>query len=249
MQDISIIGWWAAGLFCASLLPKQSKTTILEKSWWLGTKLLLSWGSRCNFSNANIDPLLDYFWQDKKSLPSLFHKFWNQEMINWLEENHIPTKQEENGRLILQSNKAKDLNNLLISKVQENDTEILLNQSISTIEKSENGFTIHSNDQILETKNLIIATGWKSFPQIWATDFGLQIAQQFGLEVVEASPGLCGIETHEDLATITGNTIICSIQLLFNNKTIYQQTGNLLFTHRWISGPIVFQYKQRSPGS
>lgn len=240
MYDIIIIWGGAAGLFCAGQLPRESKKLIVEKTDKLGTKVLLSGGGRCNFSNANIDPINDYFWQNKKALPSLFHKFWANEMRLFLEENGIQTQQEDNGRLILKSGKAQELNNLLITKAKENETEIKLNQIITKISKENNFFIVETNQEKFEAEHLIIATGGKSFPQVGATDFALQIAKQFGLETTEIMPGLCGIETEENIADLTGNSIETTVTLTHNNKTIYQQTGPLLFTHRWLSWPTIF---------
>ncbi len=240
MYDIIIIWGGAAGLFCAGQLPRESKKLIVEKTDKLWTKVLLSGGGRCNFSNANIDPINDYFWQNKKALPSLFHKFWANEMRLFLEQNGIQTQQEDNGRLILQSGKAQELNNLLITKAKENETEIVHNQNIIDIAKSDHNFIIKTQEQIFETKNLIIATGWKSFPQVGATDFGLQITKQFWLEIVEPMPGLCGIETNENVGNLTGNSMETTVTLNHNNKMIYKQTWPLLFTHRWLSWPTIF---------
>jgi predicted Rossmann fold flavoprotein len=240
MYDIIIIWGWAAGLFCAGHLPRNTKKLILEKTDKLWTKVLLSGWGRCNFSNANIDPINDYFGQNKKALPSLFHAFGANEMKEFLENNGIDIQKEDNGRLILKNWKAEELNNLLINKAKENDTEIKLNQEIITISKTEDLFVIKTNEETFETKNLVIATGWKSFPQIGATDFALQIAQQFGLEITETMPGLCGIETNEDFSSLTWNSLKSTITLNYHSKTIFQQTGDILFTHRWLSWPGIF---------
>lgn len=240
MYEIIIIWGWAAGLFCAWHLPRNTKKLILEKTDKLWTKVLLSGWGRCNFSNANINPINDYFGQDKKSLPSLFHKFWANEMKEFLENNEIKTQQEDNGRLILKSGKAEELNNLLIRKATENNTEIKFNQDIINISKKEDIFVIKTNEEIFETKKLIVATGWKSFPQIGATDFALQIAKQFWLETTETLPGLCGIETNEDFSSLTWNSLKSSIELKHHNKVIFQQNWDLLFTHKWLSWPAIF---------
>lgn len=240
MHDIIIIWWWAAGLFCWLHLPKDNKKLILEKTDKLWTKVLLSGWWRCNFSNSNINPINDYFWQNKKALPSLFHKFGEKEMIDFLKENNIETKEEDSGRLILKDWKAEGLNNLMINKNKENNTEIQLNQTINKISKKENIFYIETNEKTFETKNLIIATGWKSFPQIWASDFGIQIAKQFELETTEMLPWLCGIETNEDFSILTWNSLKSIITLNYKNKIIYQQKWDLLFTHRWLSWPAIF---------
>ncbi len=240
MYNIIIIWWWASGLFCASQLQKNNNKLILEKTGKLWTKVLLSWGGRCNFSNANIHPTEDYFWKEKRILPSLFHRFNSEDFLSFLRENWLEFIEENNGRLVLKNGKSQDLNNILIQKAIENNTEIKTNEIIISITKQENSFIISTETNQFETQKLIIATGWISFPQLWASNFWLEIAQQFGLEITGPLPGLCGIETNENMAPLTGNATTATIQLLDKNKLIYQETWNILFTHRWISWPIVF---------
>ena len=251
IYDQIIIWWWASGLFCAINSPKNNTKLILEKQDQLWTKILLSGWGRCNFSNINISPDR-YFGENKKMLPSIFHKFDNNDMQEFLEENNIETQIEDNGRIILKSWKAQQLLDSLISKVKENNTEIKLNQNIINIHKTspislqergiegEVNFIISTELEEFKCKKLIIATWWVSFPQTWTTWYGLSLAEQFNLEIVKPYAALCGIETEQDLSDLSWSSIKAEIKLFNNSKTIYQESWNLLFTHRWLSGPIIF---------
>lgn len=239
MYETIIIWAGASGLFCATQLPQKTSKLIIEKTDKIWTKLLLSGWGRCNFSNSNINPDLDYFWQNKKILPSLFHQFSTSNMLDFLSENQIEF-QDENWKFFLKSGKSKELNELLINKTKENNTEILTNIEITKIQKDKETFLITTKQGKFQCKNLIIATWWKSFPQIWASDFAIQIAKQFGLKTNETLPGLIWLETEENVANLTGNSFQTSAQLLHHNKVIYQQQGPVLFTHRWVSWPTIF---------
>jgi len=204
-------------------------------------------------------------------LPSVFHKFSNQDMINWLNENGIGTVEENSWRIVLKSGKSRDLLDLLIKKSNENQVEIFnwieiqkierlnlvetthgaSNMKISSSEYSEDPlstkreswlwkFKITTNKWIFETRNLIIATGWKSFPQVWATGFGYEIAKKFGIKVIQPYRWLCGIETVEDIKELAWNTIEVNAQIIDWKKVIYEEFWSVLFTHRWISGPVIF---------
>ncbi len=244
--DIIIIWWGASWLFCAINAPKNSKKLIIEKQNKLWTKLLLSGWWRCNFSNINIHPDR-YFWLNKKILPSLFHKFNNLDMQSFLEENNIQTQREDNWRIILKSWKSQELLDFLSKKAVENNTEIILNQDITNISKNWDHFilTIHNWEKPNEyhCKKLVIATGGISFPQTWTTGYGITVAKQFWLEIIKPYPALCGIETQTDLSQLSWSSIISRLKILDqhrNNKIVYQQSGNILFTHIWLSGPVIF---------
>lgn len=239
MYDIIIIWWWASGLFCSINAPKNSKKLIIERQESLWNKILLSGWWRCNFTNLNIDPDR-YFWQNKKMLSSVFHKYSNYDFMNYLDENWIEYNIEDNGRVILKSWKAKELLDLLVKKSKENNTEIQTWQTITKVEKENDFFKITTEQTEFLCKKLVISTWWISYPQIWATSFWIDIAKQFWLKIVPSFPALCWLETKEDFSSISWSSITWNIELFDWNKKIYENQWNILFTHRWLSGPAIF---------
>jgi len=173
-------------------------------------------------------------------LPSVFHKFSNQEMVGFLETNEIKTQQEDNGRLILKSWKAQELLDLIVKKTKENNTQIKLNQEIIDIKKDWNIFNITTQREEFECNKLIIATGGVSHPNSGTNGYWLNVAKQFNLKIIEPYPALCGIETKEDLSNLSGSSILANLEVFHNSKLIYQQKWNILFTHKWLSGPPIF---------
>jgi len=237
--NLIIIWWWASWLFCTINSPKKYKKLILEKQDKLWTKILLSWWWRCNFSNTQISQE-KYFWENKKMLPSIFHKFNNNDMVNFLETNWVETQIEDSWRIILKSWKAQTLLDLLVKKTKENNTEIKLSQNIIEIQKEWEIFIVKTETEEFKCKKLVIATGWISYPQTGTNWYWLNLATQFNLKTIKPYPALCGIETTNNFEILSGSSTIASIELLYNNKSIYHQTWNLLFTHRGLSGPIIF---------
>jgi len=239
MYDIIIIWWWASWLFCSINAPKDSKKLIIEKQKTLWNKILLSGWWRCNFTNLNIDPDR-YFWQNKKMLASVFHKYSNYDFMNYLDENWIEYNVEDNGRVILKSWKAKELLDFLIEKSKENNTDIQTWQTITKIEKKDEFFKITTEQTDFLCKKLVISTWWISYPQIWATSFWVDIARQFWLKIIPSLPALCWLETKDDFSSLSWSSISWIVELFDWNKKIYENQWNILFTHRWLSGPVIF---------
>lgn len=241
MYDVLIIGWGASGLFCSMFLPKERKKCIIEKTDKLGSKVLLSGWERCNLTNINLDSELHYVGQSLKSLPSLFHGFWPEDMISFLHDHGIETNVEEYGRVMLKSGKAKQLVEFLIDESKKNETEHLLSHEVHSITKSdEHIFVVTTSAGVFSAKHVIVATWGMTYPQIGASPFAYELAEQLWLTLSTPRPALCGIETKEDLSLLAGNTVQAMLTLYRDNKVFYSAKWPLLFTHTWISGPIVF---------
>ena len=239
MYDTIIIWGWASWLFCSINAQKNSKKLIIEKQKTLWNKILLSWWWRCNFTNLKIDPER-YFWQNKKMLSSVFHKYSNYDFMNYLNENWIKYNIEENGRVILKSWKAKELLEFLIKKSKDNNTEIQTWQTIIKVEKENDFFKITTKETEFLCKKLVIATWWISYPQAWATSFWIDIAKEFWLKIIQSFPALCWLKTELDFSDLSWSSINWKVEILDWNKTIYENQWNILFTHRWLSWPVIF---------
>lgn len=241
VYDVIIIGWWASGLFCSMFLPKERKKCIVEKTNILGSKVLLSWWERCNLTNIHLDPELHYVGQLLKSLPSLFHKFWPEDMISYLYTNGIETKIEENGRVMLKSGKAKQLVEFLVTESKKNDTEHLLSHEVHTINiVKDTNFVVATSAGVLSAKKVIVASWWMTYPQIGATPFAYEIAEQLWLSLSQPHPALCGIEIKDDVSLLAGNTVQATAKLYRQNTLVYSAKWPMLFTHWGLSGPIIF---------
>ena len=239
MYDLIIIWGWASWLFCSINSSKNSKKLIIEKQETLWQKILLSGWWRCNFTNLNIDSDR-YFWQNKKMLASIFHKYSNYDFMNYLDIHWIEYNIEDNGRVILKSWKAKELLDFLIQESKNNNTEIQTGQTIIKIEKLDNSFKITTEQAEFLCKNLVIAAWWISYPQLWTTGFWIQIAKDFWLNIIPSFPSLCWLETEVNFSVFSGSSITGKVQVLDWNKTIYETEWNILFTHRWLSWPAIF---------
>ena len=192
MHDVIIIGWWASGLFCSLFLPKELKKCIIEKTDTLGSKVLLSWGERCNLTNIHLDPEMHYVGQSLKSLPSLFHNFGPEDMISYLNDHGIETKIEENWRVLLKSWKARQLVEFLVDESKNNETDFLLSHEVISITTAvSHNFVVTTSAGVYIAKQVIVATWGMTYPQVGASPFAYEMAEQLWLMLSKPHGALC----------------------------------------------------------
>lgn len=249
--DIIIIWAWAAGLFTSIESPAYLSKLILEKNQNPWVKILLSGWERANVSNIDIEPQRDYFGQNKKALIWMFKKYSNFDIISFFAKNWINIVEEDRWRLILESWDSKELLNLLLKKSKQNNTDIVCDSEVVETSPLTSLLTGEGNNwfQII-LKNwkkytcdkLVITTWWKSFSQVWTTGDGYIWAKNFWHTIITPHRWLCGLVTKKDLSEISWVSCDLKIELFDKNEKnhIYNETWPFLFTHFWVSGPIVF---------
>ncbi|PIE85162.1 hypothetical protein CSA08_03390 [Candidatus Gracilibacteria bacterium] len=241
MVDILIIGAGAAGLFLTIQLPQSLSKLILEKNPSPGTKVLLSGGERANVSNMNIEPELDYFGQNKKSLKSIFSRYTNWDIINFFEESGIEIVEEDRGRLILKSGDSRELLNLLLDKSKKNNTKLRCNSGVKEIVKHKDFYeVILISGEKIKSKNVVFSCGGKSFFQVGTTGDGYDFANKLGIKVISPHRGLCALISKKDFSFLSGSSINLGMTIFDKNREVYKEAGPMLFTHFGISGPIIF---------
>jgi len=239
--DITILWTWPAWLFCANKINEWKSILILEKSASPAQKLLLSAKWRWNITNVNINPKKDYATDNPDFLKSAFDKFWVKNFLKFLDDEWIGIKEENNGRILLKSWKVKEFHEKLLQLVKNKWIEIKYNSDFLDVKKMEDwNFEIKTSDWVYITKNFIVATWWPSFPKLWATAIASDIANKFGLKTMPFYPALVWFETSQNFSSLSGSSVIWKLNLMKWDKIIYEESWPILFTHRWISGPAVF---------
>ncbi len=205
-----------------------------------GKKLLLSGGGRCNFSNAKIELAQDYLCDDLDFLEQTFAQFDTADFLDYLKSYDIDYKIEENGRLLLASNKSKQLLEHFLQQREDKQIPIYYNHPVEKIEKSGDYRLLQTNQGEFLSKKIVIASGGKSFPGIGGSDFVIRFANHYHISYQKPYPALCGIQTQPNLGEISGSSVIATLQLWDQEQIIHQEKGAVLFTHRGISGPSAF---------
>jgi predicted flavoprotein YhiN len=239
--DIIILWVWPAWLFCANKIDEWKSILILEKSGSPAQKLLLSAKWRWNITNMKINPKKDYATDDSNFVMSAFDKFWVKSFLEFLDNEWIGIKEENNGRILLESAKVKEFHGKLLQLVKNKWIEIKYNTEFLDMKKMDDwNFEIKTSDWTYWARKFIVATWWPSFPKLWATAIASDIAIKFGLKTTPFYPALVWFETSQNFSSLSGSSVIWKLNLIKWDKVIYEESWPILFTHRWISGPAVF---------
>jgi len=243
IYDVVIVWAWAAWLFAWINLDKKYKKLILEKTAKPGMKVLLSGWERANVSNMDIEPVRDYFTQNKKFLHSIFSRYTNWDIMSFFAENGINIVEEDRSRLILESWDSKELLNCLLDNIKKNNCELKINQDVKNIILLEDWNYEVSIEWWKKyiSKNVIVSSWWKSFSHIWTTWEWYNIAASLWLKIVPPYRTLCWMATKKDLSEVSW--VSCNLKMKLedknNKKSIYFENWPMLFTHFGISWPIV----------
>lgn len=239
--DVVILWAWSAWIFCAIKIDDWKNILILEKASSPAQKLLLSAKWRWNITNISIVPKNDYVCDDLNFVESTFDRFWTKDFLEFLNNEWIETKEENNWRILLKSGKSKEFHKKLLELTEKKWIEIKYNTEFLDINKTNEWlFEIITSNWNYYAKSFIVATWWPSFPKLWATEVAINIAKKFNLEVANFYPALTWFETNQDFSPLSWSSVIWNLKLLKNNTVIYKESWPILFTHRWISGPTVF---------
>lgn len=239
--DTIIIGAGAAGLFTAINIKKGS-VLILEKNFSAGKKILISGGSKCNFTNIESkEELLKHYYEHGNFLKHAIYNYSNTDIINYFGEMGIDTKIDEQGRVFPQSEKSTDILKALLSNCDDRNIAFHYNTKISDIFKKGNDFIIKSNKGILLSKVLVIASGGKSYPVTGSSGDGYKFAKKFNHSIIYPKPALTSfrIENSKKFSLYGLSLKRKCISLYRMGKEIIKAKNDILFTHNGISGPAV----------
>ena len=248
MSKVIVIGGGAAGLMAAiSAAEHGDKVTILEKMESLGKKLLITGKGRCNITNAaEMSEFMNNIPENSKFLYSAFNCFNNQDIINFLDKRGVATKVERGERVFPVSDNAKDVLNAFMKELKTLKIDVRTNFKVESILTEDNkvmGIMGNDREKILADK-VILATGGMSYQVTGSTGDGYKMAQNLGHTITEIKPSLvpltCNGESRNLCERMQGLSLRnVAIKLKHENKVIYEDFGEMLFTHYGLSGPII----------
>ncbi|UUM30568.1 NAD(P)/FAD-dependent oxidoreductase [Vibrio japonicus] len=240
--DVVIIGAGAAGLMCAAEAGKRGRRVlVLDHAKKPGRKILISGGGRCNFTNNDVTAK-NYLCSNPHFVKSALAQYTNWDFISMIYKHGIDFEERDHGQLFCVGEcDSKDIVKMLMAECDLPTVEQRYKQDIHHIEKTDAGFVLHSNTDVIECESLVVATGGLSMPKLGATPFGYKIAEQFGLPILPTTAGLVPFTLHkedkEDFAELSG--IAIPVEIKSENNKVFKEA--LLFTHRGLSGPSVLQ--------
>ncbi|MEE1657263.1 NAD(P)/FAD-dependent oxidoreductase [Microvirga sp. CF3062] len=237
--DVVVIGAGAAGMMCAVEAGKRGRSVlVIDHAAKPGEKIRISGGGRCNFTNLNASPA-NFISQNPSFAISALRRYTQRDFIALVERYGIAYHEKTLGQLFCDGS-SKQIIDLLLNEMRQVDVELRLSTSVHSVEKTSEGLSLKLSQGAVQCRSLVVASGGKSIPKMGATGFGYDLAQQFGLKIVETRPALVPLTLEptllERLAPLAGVAVDAVAGC---GKTQFAEA--LLFTHRGLSGPSILQ--------
>lgn len=243
MREVVVIGGGASGLMAAYAAAKNgNRVVLLEKNEKLGKKIYITGKGRCNLTNdCSPEEFLSGVVSGEKFLIRAIRQFSPADTMNFFEENGLPLKVERGNRVFPVSDHASDVTKTLEKACREVEVQIVLQAQVTEV-VCESGAVkaVRTQGKCYSCDSVIIATGGLSYPSTGSTGDGYAFAMQAGHTITACVPSLVGIELCNDVVAAQGISLKnVSLTAKYNNKLIYEEQGECLFTHYGISGPLV----------
>ena len=247
-MNVVVIGGGPAGILAGISASEQgNQVTILEKMNTLGKKLCITGKGRCNItSSLPIDEFIKNIPGNGKFLYSAFKNFTNKDIINLLEQEGLKTKVERGNRVFPVTDRASDVRDALIRVLKKKNVKTITDAKVEEIEVKNGKVTgvyyiLNSNLQFIGADKVILATGGKSYPLTGSTGDGYEMAKKLGHTITEIRPSLVALKAKGDICQKLQGLSLKNVGLKIyrDNKLVYEDFGEMLFTHFGVSGPII----------
>jgi predicted Rossmann fold flavoprotein len=240
--DVIIIGSGPSGLMCACQI-RNKEVLLLEKNEVIGGKLKVSGGGRCNVTNSkSIDGLLENIPCNAKFLYPSLNSFSSKDIIKFFESNGCELKEEDNNRMFPITNSSQTIIDTFTKVLKKNGIKIRTGFSVDRIEIINGEYIV--NDYY-KCRSVVIATGGKTYPHLGTTGDGYLLLENLGHKITDLMPTETPLVSNDEIIQnklFQGITLKnTTVELLINNKSKKKMTGDLLFTHFGISGPLGLQ--------
>lgn len=244
--DVAVIGGGAAGMTAAGFAAQKGLSAVLvEKNQRLGRKLGITGKGRCNLTNrCGVQDLIASVPSNGRFLYSAFSQFTPEDAMSFFENLGVPLKTERGNRVFPQSDKASDIVFALERFVRENGAEVVTGcaKRLLLEERSVCGLELQDGGTILAS-HVVLACGGCSYPGTGSTGDGYRLAKQAGHTVTELRPSLvpliCEGGDCLEMQGLSLKNIAISVCDTVKKKKIYEDFGELLFTHFGLSGPVI----------
>lgn len=247
-MKVLIIGGGPAGMLAGIKSAEDGNTvTILEKNNSFGRKLLITGKGRCNItSSLDISEFINNIPGNGRFLYSAFDNFTNKDMIQLLNEEGLYVKEERGNRIFPVTDNAQDVLNALLRRINKLKIDIKLQAKVNKIivENNKAIGVIYNNEEKVYADKIILATGGASYPATGSTGEGYSMAKELGHTIKEIKPSLVPLETYEkeeckNMQGLSLRNVGIKITDTEKSKLIYEDFGEMLFTHFGVSGPTI----------
>lgn len=253
MAKVIVVGGGPSGIMAAiSAAQNNHEVTLIERNEFLGKKLKLTGGGRCNITNNRyIEDFFDKVVNNNKFLYSSFYSFTNEDLLNYLNSIDVEYKIEEENdlKVYTKNDKALDLIKSLEDDLKNKNVEIIYNKKVTDLIIEDNevkGVVINDDKEAntaskaLYSDKVILSTGGKSYAHTGSDGNMYKVLEKYGHTITKTLPALCPLKTAEtwvkNLQGISMKNVKISTKL---KKKKISKCGDMIFTHFGISGPVV----------
>ncbi len=217
---------------------RQRRVVVLEKADKPGKKIRISGGGKSNFTNLDVTPE-NYLSENQHFCKSALARYTQWDFMSLMTAAGLDWEEREHGQLFCRQG-AQAIIDMLLSHCEKSAVEFRYNVETGNIDRK-NAFVVDIGDEKLFAQSLVIATGGPSIPRMGATDYGLQVARQFGLKSIPFRPALVpftfdSVTQKQFFAGLAGISLDASVRC---QDTEFRE--QMLITHRGLSGPVILQ--------
>lgn len=244
-MKVVIIGAGAGGLMCATDAVAD-EIVLIDQNEKIGKKLYITGKGRCNVTNdCNRQGFFANIVNNPKFLMSAYSKFNKQDTMYLFESYGTPLKVERGGRVFPKSDKSSDIIKAFSRMIEEKGVKLMLHTQVNKIltkkiDDKEVVYGVSTNKGVIECDRVVLATGGKSYTQTGSDGTGFNFARKLGHKIIEPKPALIPLllDSDVELAGLALKNVEAKI-IDINNKVMHKQFGEMLFTHKGASGPII----------
>ena len=251
-MKVIVIGGGPSGMMAAITAAKRNDDVILiEKNNSLGRKLLITGKGRCNItSSLEMSEFINNTPGNGRFLFSVFQQFTNKDIIDMLKRNGLEVKKERGNRIFPVTDQAQSVLDCFIKELRKNNVKIMINCQVKKVNAKIGESTDKSvvsveleNGKIIKADKIIIATGGKSYPKTGSTGDGYKFARSLGHTIISPKASIVPLEAEKSLCQSLQGLSLRNVKIqlknIENNKKIYEDFGEMLFTHFGVSGPTI----------
>jgi predicted Rossmann fold flavoprotein len=245
LYDVLVIGGGAAGMMAAGRAAALGKRVLLfEKNKRLGEKLRISGGGRCNITNAEEDErtLLRAYGKAEQFLYSLFAQFGTKDTFTFFESRRLPLVVQARKRAFPHTERAADVVRTLEQYLAAEGVAVHTGSTVTEVLGNTSGITgVVCGKQYYRAKQYIFATGSISHPETGSTGDGFAWLRALGHTIESPTPTIVPLKTKDEWPARLPGTTLSNMKITFyvDGKKSFSKTGQLLFTHFGISGPLI----------
>lgn len=246
-MKVIVIGGGPAGMMAAiSSAENGNDVVILEKMQSLGRKLLITGKGRCNItSSLDIDEFIKNTPGNGMFLYSVYKQFTNQDIIELLREEGLEVKEERGNRIFPVTDKSIDVLKCFTKRIKKLNIKVEYETKVEEILVEDNKVIgVIANGKTIKTDKVILATGGKSYPLTGSTGDGYELVRKLGHTITDIKPSLVPLECYDiemckKLQGLSLRNVNIQFKDIEKNKIIYDDFGEMLFTHFGVSGPTI----------